>query len=285
MRGLSQLDEVAKEFDVHENSTRIKKLIFGACYNTWENDLNKLERFPFHYLLQQLFQLNPSLEHLNSSLNKVVQTLNKPGEYTLIANIIISKLQKAYLENRATQVVTSETGAANPVQAKSEQKSNQQEDSFVQPLKAPYDPFNLRLEIMRYTNPLRAKILVYSTLYQQLDISEKDLTMIRSHEFDDLIEDLFYYCEKLTELEARLGSTARCLFEEEENYQAASAIVQALKPFYANRQPGMYKRPPKVVSNVTQAVTLGLEFEPTPPKINNRNLNDNEENTYQVNKS
>ena len=257
MKTLSGLDEAVKSLQEHENSTRIKKLIFGACYNTWENDLSKLERFGLDYLLPQLFQLNPTKEELKSSLYKVAQTLNKPDEYGIIANIIISEMKKLYLPaEQSTQVIVNSTASASI-----EQTADRISNSQLQPLKAPYDPFNMRLEIMRYTNPLRAKILIYSTLYQQLHISEKELVAIRSHQLDELIEDLFYYCETMKELEARLSSTARCLFEENENHQAASAIVQALKPFYVDRQPGMYKRPPVIGKRLGKDTTIGFEFD------------------------
>lgn len=278
MKTLSGLDEAVNSLQQHENSTRIKKLIFGACYNNWENDLTYLDRFPLEYLIPQLFQLNPTREDLKSTLDKVVQTLNKPDEYALIANIIISSMEKFYLlAEQATEVVEKPVSSATIVQAVDRGVQTQ-----LQPLKAPYDPFALRLEIMQYTNPLRAKILIYSTLYQQLDITEKELSAIRSHQLDELIEDLFYYCETLKELEARLSSTARCLFEENENYQAASAIVQALKPFYVDRQPGMYKRPPVIGKRLGKDTTIGFEFD------SDRNITDgnsnNKDGTCQVNR-
>jgi hypothetical protein len=39
------LDEVAKNLEKHENSTRIKKLIYCACKNDWQNDQHILDRF------------------------------------------------------------------------------------------------------------------------------------------------------------------------------------------------------------------------------------------------
>lgn len=245
MKALAKLDEVIRDLEQHENSTRIKKLIFGACFNTWENDLNKLEAFKLKDLLQKLVELNPSIELLKVSLNKVVQTLNKPGEYALIAGVIVSQMEKLY-ENtfHPTQIASNSSNQpTSQVESVARQNLVGEPNANDRQKHPPYDLFEMRLEIMRYTNPLRAKILIFSTLYQQLDINEKDLAVIRSHELDDLLMNLFYYCQTITEMDARLGSTARCLFEADENYQAASAIVQAMKPFYANRKPGMYSMP------------------------------------------
>lgn len=280
MKALAKLDQVIKDIQQHENSSRIKKLIFGACFNTWENDLNKLEAFKLKDLLQKLVELNPSIEHLKVSLNKVVQTLNKPGEYALIAGVIISQMEKLY-ENTYQPTQIASNPSNQPIfQVESVTQPNLvgEQNATEQQHKPPYDLFEMRLEIMRYTNPLRAKILVFSTLYQQLDINEKDLAVIRSHELDDLLLNLFYFCQTIIEMDARLSSTARCLFEADENYQASSAIVQAMRPFYANRKPGMYPLP--ALNNPDTNVHL-LVTSNELPKMNNFSP-DKDDNTHQV---
>ncbi len=280
MKALAKLDEVIRNLQQDENSTRIKKLIFGACFNTWENDPNRLEAFQLKDLLQKLVELNPSIDNLKVSLNKVVQTLNKPGEYGLIANVIINYMEKLY-ENtyQPTQTASNQSNYSGlPAQSVANQTWAVELNANDRQNKPPYDLFEMRLEIMRYTNPLRAKILVFSTLYQQLDINEKDLLIIRAHELDDLLLKLFYFCQTITEMDARLSSTARCLFEADENYQAASAIVQAMKPFYANRQPGMYPMP--VLDRPDTDVNLSVTSN-EPPKTNNF-LADEGDSTHQV---
>ncbi|HEY9849241.1 MAG TPA: hypothetical protein V6D28_07265 [Leptolyngbyaceae cyanobacterium] len=280
MKALAKLDEVIRNLQQDENSTRIKKLIFGACFNTWENDLNRLEAFQLKDLLQKLVELNPSIENLKISLNKVVQTLNKPGEYGLIANVIINYMEKLY-ENtyQPTQIASNQPNYSGlAAQSVANQTWAVELNTNARPNNPPYDLFEMRLEIMRYTNPLRAKILIFSTLYQQLDINEKDLLIIRAHELDDLLLKLFYFCQTITEMDARLSSTARCLFEADENYQAASAIVQAMKPFYANRQPGMYPMP--VLDRPNTDINLSVASN-EPPKTNNF-LADEGDSTHQV---
>ena len=280
MNSLSMLDTVTKDLEQHENSIRIKKLIFAACWNTWENDSNKLGAFKLSDLVQKLVQSNPTLEQLAVTLNKLVQTLNKPGEYAIIAFIILGKVEKLYQNNPEVTQVGSNAGSAvaAPAPAIKQQPSTQ---SIAAEQKPPYDPFELRLEVMRYTNPLRAKILIFSTLYQQLDINEKELAVIRSHELDDLLKDLFLFCQTISELEARLSSTARCLFEQDENSQAASAIVQALKPSYANRTPGMYQMPQLNSHKSTQEKEI-VNLNQSRPI--NQNKNEVDDNTCQVNK-
>ncbi|MBD2180071.1 hypothetical protein H6S82_09695 [Planktothrix sp. FACHB-1355] len=282
MKVLSGFDEVVQYLQQHENSTRIKKLIFGACHNVWENDLNKLQNFTFQDLLKKLFEANPTPENLKLTLDKVVKTLNKPGEYSVIATIIFEKVSKLYSNiEEPTQVVSS--GSKSPalaVQPIAQKQPDVATKSQVNQTVPPYDRFNVRMEIMKYTNPFRAKVLIFSTLYHQLSFSEQDLVTIRSYEFDDLLFNLYAFCETVRELEARLSSTARCLFEPEENSQAASAIIQTLKPFYTNRVPGMYKV--KILENVMSVETQAGIDRGQLMNVTESHLNDENDNTYQV---
>jgi len=282
MKALPVFDRVVKDLQDHENSTRIKKLIFGACHNTWENDINKLQTFNLPDLLRQLIESNPTIDHMKLTLNKVVQTLNKPGEYGLIANVIVSNVSKLYPAiQESTQVVSSGSASiVTPVKSTAEQPPISQQKSQANPLNPPYDPFALRIEIIKYTNPLRAKVLIFSTLYQQMSFSEQDLITLRAHEFDDLLRKLYVYFDTVIELDARLSSTARCLFEQEENSQAASAIIQAMKPYYANRQPGMYKRQTSDGNPAEQTDVVSARDRAIAE--NHNNLSDGDDSTHQV---
>ena len=57
---LSSFDEIAKYLEQHENAQRIKKLIFFACKNEWENDQDTLDRFKLQewQSLQRLIHLH-----------------------------------------------------------------------------------------------------------------------------------------------------------------------------------------------------------------------------------
>jgi hypothetical protein len=100
---LSSLDEIAKCLEQHENSQRIKKLIFFACKNEWENDQDTLDRFKLQELIQELSSLNPTIDHLTSSLSIAVKSLSKPKQYSIIASIIIKEIKNLYLPNQEEQ--------------------------------------------------------------------------------------------------------------------------------------------------------------------------------------
>ncbi|WP_243458315.1 hypothetical protein [Nostoc sp. UIC 10630] len=97
METISSLDAVTKHLEQHESSKRIKKLIYSACKNTWENDEETIDRFKLQDLIQELFRFNPTTNNLNYSLSEVVKTLNKQAEYAIIANVIFHQMQKLYI--------------------------------------------------------------------------------------------------------------------------------------------------------------------------------------------
>ena len=235
MEANSTLDQVVQNLEHHENLTRMKKLIYCACKKAWENDPEMLTQLSLKDLLKELLDLSPTIEHLTVALNSVVKQLNKQAEYSLVANAIISELGKIYPDTEESTLVKSNrlyntvSTAYYPLQKPT---SIEPELQLNEP-KRQYDPFDLRQEIMKYTNPLLAKILVFSTVDGKLfDFSQQDWLAIKNQELDDLILRLFRACETITELEFQLNSTAKCLEDKAKFNQAASVIIRALKPFY-----------------------------------------------------
>ncbi|MFB2935388.1 hypothetical protein ACE1B6_08915 [Aerosakkonemataceae cyanobacterium BLCC-F154] len=235
MKALSLLDEVVKNLEEHQNSLRIKKLIYAICKSKWENDVNRLNSIKLKELIQELQIANPTLDYLKYSLDKLVKTLNKPGEYTLVANVIVEQMTRLYPEpEEATQQVVIKN---QTMQQSLEYKPNLgwEEPSIS------YDPFELRIEIMKYTNPLRAKILAYSVVYHLFDFSSQDWLSLKTKELDVLLHKLFDRCKTLKDLEYRLQTAAKSLNPTDEHTQAAGAIYQAMKRYYGNRELNHYQ--------------------------------------------
>jgi hypothetical protein len=95
-----------------------------------------------------------------------------------------------------------------------------------------YDPFAVRLAVMKYSNPLRAKILLLCVLEEQSSFSQGSWLKLRSRNLDELLIDVFQKFSSIEQLESQLHRTANGLQEPDENAQAAEAIVKAMKPFY-----------------------------------------------------
>lgn len=96
------------------------------------------------------------------------------------------------------------------------------------------DLFDVRLKILRHTNPLRAKILIFSILYHPFKFSTRDWLTIKMQDLDNLIRHLYSICPIPTELEERLHETTRKLNRQEEDFTTASVIFKAMKPLYGN---------------------------------------------------
>lgn len=94
------------------------------------------------------------------------------------------------------------------------------------------DLFDLRLEIMHDTNPLKAKILLFSLLHTLFQDDADHEALLKTHELDDLFRILFLSFRSYAELEDRLRQTAKRL-NDTEYLQSAEAILRAVRPFYA----------------------------------------------------
>ncbi|MBN3885849.1 MAG: hypothetical protein V7K64_23080 [Nostoc sp.] len=236
MKTISSLNAVTKNLEQHENSKQIKKLIYSACKSIWENDENTLDRFKLQELIQELCRLNPSINNLNYRLSKVVKTLNKQAEYTLIASVISHEMQKLYITpDESTGILLNQPHQEEKIFYHPGQiSSNSIDKSPNNQIKHQYNQFDLRQNIMKYTNPLRAKIVLFSALYKKFTFNEEDSLKLKSEKLDDLLLRLFDTCPTLQELESKLNSAVISLGKPDENIQAASAIIQSMRGFYGN---------------------------------------------------
>lgn len=233
----SIFENIAAQLEQDANSLRIKKLIFYVCQGTWENDPDSLARFNLAAFLQKLTQLYPTIDQLTLAINSQVQTLNRYEEYSIVGNIIITKLDQIYNEPLEPTLVKTKKKPENNIVVDSVIPQASKEQPAVEADKQipAYDPFDLRLEVMKYTNPLRAKILLFSAIYHSSKTTKQDWYLIRSETLDDLLFKVFNTCPTIQELESKLYSTASSIDSTDESTQAASAIVQCLRRFYSKK--------------------------------------------------
>ncbi len=94
----SLLTEVTKDLASDQNSLRIKKLLLFACTRNWETNLHRLEQIDFLDLVRSLLAIAPTLEQLQFHIHAIAGSLNKSAEYALVANTIINRVSRLYLE-------------------------------------------------------------------------------------------------------------------------------------------------------------------------------------------
>ncbi|MDB9312095.1 hypothetical protein PN462_03200 [Spirulina sp. CS-785/01] len=287
----SPLTNIAQSLDQHEQSLRIRKLLFCACYNQWENNIQPLLQLDLIELLKTLQSRHSSTNELSTTLYNIVGNLNRKVAYSQLANFIIEQLQGLYptLEANSTQFLTPQPPSnteftppnqdnsppsppspdemateviQNPISSppnlnnpddttnytqrnqtayteKTTVSQGNQTAAFLQtqlqthhPSHKAYDPFEIRLEVMKYANPLRAKILSFSTLNHKFETTGNEWSSLRTQSFDQLLRQLYETYREFTYLEQNLYKTAQHLEAPDESQQAAEAIAQAMKPYY-----------------------------------------------------
>ena len=227
---------VAHNIDTDAQQMRLKKLLFYTYQDVWESDLRQLNSIDWASLLRELVSFMPTFQQLTALLHESVQRVSKPTEYAVIGNLLLSKLEPLYpdrsYENNLSEV---SPAIAPPIAPTINQPDyyNRQSRS-----KIPFDPqiavdlFDLRLELMRFTSSMRAKILLFSVLYYPFDSDRDNWHDLRTHGLDGLLRQLFYAYSFYEKAEKAIWQTARSLSEPSAYDQSASYILQAIKTLY-----------------------------------------------------
>jgi class 3 adenylate cyclase len=255
-------DEIAIGLEQEPNLIRIKKLMQYVCRRRWENDLENLTRIKTSTLVQELHQLARTPEQLETALYSVVRSLSKAEEYTAIARTIANQLSRLYPANAEA---VAEVGDSSP-EPLEEVFSPELEPSAPLPepsLELPSNPdellpainlFDSRLGIMKYVNPLRAKILLFTALNGDFAYTNQDWLNLKMVEMDGLLRLLLNTCKAYTDLEDLLFRAAHQLREPEESIQVATDVIKCLRPFYLHGDPA------RLLSNPTAGTPIRLDM-------------------------
>ena len=265
----NQYQTIAQHIEQGQDALRAKKLLFCACKNSWQNDPSVLSQFPLSSLVEQLHTLAPTAQSLDELLNSIVRTLNRQNIYQRVMQSLLDAFHPLYAKAAtpdstqvsapttqivapATQIITnaadqptavsasppgvsgatgSNTGISNPAV----------NDAPPAPI-APPEPldisvvldalFDLRLEVMKYTNPLRAKLLIFCCVREPIADVRRAVQMARSHELGDLLKELILAYPSFTQLDQRLRTIAHQMTDLQQYSQAASAVLRAVQPIY-----------------------------------------------------
>ena len=236
MKALSILDEVVRELEQDVNLSRIKKILFFACKEFWENDPAQLASADLGILIEELCAKYSRLEDIEAVLNSIVSKVNKKTEYALVADLIVCQLSRLYEYEDFTKLEINISSFGGEQAPAFDDHFSSQISSDEERARDPGNLFDVRQNILQQTNPLRAKILIFSSLYHEFSFSERDWLLLKTQELDNLLRQLFNVCGSLAQLESQLYTTASNLDNRDENDQAASVIIQAMNPCYAKMQ-------------------------------------------------
>lgn len=223
MEDSSLLPQVIQYLKQHEDSIQLKKLTLYLCQQVWENEQIKIDNADWQTLIQELVSKKPTFISLNKYIYGMAKTTNKPKKYLLVADVLISQLEKIYLVEEDVTVACL---------ANFQEEILPQEISNQTATPEPDDLYKIRAEIISNINPLRAKILLFSALNEQFTFSNQDWANLKSQQLDELIQELIDSYPTFAKLVSKLEFTAGSLPEADENLKIAKVISQSLKPFY-----------------------------------------------------
>jgi len=262
------LEQVIERLDNDRNASRIKKIVLYICRQKWVNDPIILDSYDSGELIKDLRNKYQSLAELENGIFGVVNTLNRKDVYAVVAKTIINEIELLYStqsnqnkaitnaqkypsKNESTTskdaVITAnlpiESNNPRPVKQKRrpdasfktyivEEPEIPVETTNLSPeLDTNYDVFSVRQELMKYANPLRAKILLFSVVHHKFDNSGKDWSLLNTCLLDDLMYEAYKKYNNLDILEEKISQAATLLNDSDEYLQSAGAIIQALQSF------------------------------------------------------
>jgi hypothetical protein len=96
-----------------------------------------------------------------------------------------------------------------------------------------YDLFVLRQNVMSYTNPLRAKMILLVMLHPNINLGSQSNATIREYYLDDLLLEVLKTYPTIHDLEENMTYAVEQLIEVEEYGKAANGLIQSLASIYA----------------------------------------------------
>ncbi|HEY9818581.1 MAG TPA: hypothetical protein V6D20_22645 [Candidatus Obscuribacterales bacterium] len=287
----SQYHVVVQSLEQSDDALRVKKLLFCACKNSWQNDLSLLNQFSLLYLVEHLHSLAPTLDSLTTILSSIVHTLNRQAVYQRVLHMILEAFQPLYTDHQPS------TRMVEPAASPDPKRSPPPVTHIVFPTPATADPstpaqtidtsqildamFDLRLEVMKYTNPLRAKLLIFFCLREPIADLSQGIQMVRSQELGNLLKELILSYPSFEQIDQRLRGIASQQADGQHYTQTASAVLRAIKPIYdrfpnsaaALKQMGHYEAEVTEV-NANEADATGLRASPPAHEITGVNTNE-----------
>jgi hypothetical protein len=92
------LQQVVNYLDKHQESIRIKKMLYCLCTGRWEKDDDYLNSINFQYLIEQIVRENNTLDLFRVLLQNLIGTVNKPKKYIEVAKVIYLAIGQLYPE-------------------------------------------------------------------------------------------------------------------------------------------------------------------------------------------
>jgi hypothetical protein len=215
-------DQVVAYLEHHDESLRIKKMLYCMCTGRWERNPEFLESINCYHFAEYVVKEINSHQQLKERLFELLKSVNKPQEYVGIAKIIYSALGQIYPDFH--RLYSNDLGAQQLRAIPSEPAA------VVKPEEIKFDVFELRQKVMSYSNPLRVKTMLHMILQPDEFL---DPRKINQHLLDELLTDFIKKYPKISEVEELLSEAVELLDDVEEYGKAATGLIQSLMTVYS----------------------------------------------------
>jgi adenylate cyclase len=90
--------DIADRLDQMSEKIRIKKVIYCMCYDSWEDDSDRILQIKTITLIVELYRQITTIQGLQNRLRAILLRLNRKTKYAPIANLIFAECQILYPE-------------------------------------------------------------------------------------------------------------------------------------------------------------------------------------------
>jgi hypothetical protein len=216
-------DQIVAYLEHHEESLRIKKMLYCMCTGRWERNEDFLGSINCYHFAEYVVKEIDSHQVLKTRLFDMLKSMNKPQEYTTIAKIIYSSLGQMYPDFHRMY--------SNDLGAQQMRAMPLPDRPINEPAKIEFDVFELRQNVMSYANPLRVKTILHMILQPEEFL---DPRKIHQHRLDELLTEFIDKYPHISQAEELFSEAVELLDDVEEYGKSATGLLQSLMSVYGS---------------------------------------------------
>jgi hypothetical protein len=232
----NQFDVAVEAIAHHEQTLYIKQLLLGLCYYTWETDSYRLATLDTRDLVLSLYNVAPSLDDLQQFLSAAIEELSLTTEYIWAADALTELMWPVYSAQAYPQPITPQSipQTLSEPEVPALETTPESEAEPTLPVVSPgINWFDIRLDLMKYANPLKMKLLLFSALERPFSFSPWDWSDLRTQTLSSLLKRAALQWQTVEALEHHLLAVVPQISAATEDYsQVVGIMTQVLQPIY-----------------------------------------------------
>lgn len=118
------MPQTTEHLESHNEAARILKMLYCLAKDVWENEPSILDRYSFEELLNEIIKNIADINHLLTSLIRIVKNLNRQELYAPLIKDIVMELIPIYYRNDAVNSTQTQFIAFNDLEQRKSKKRN-----------------------------------------------------------------------------------------------------------------------------------------------------------------